>query len=242
MGAPNARVIMAAGLRSRSVRGCKAATTAQTRICGPNAQRNHGQGRLPVFAPLTTGCHPVLLLRYELAGFHFSGPSWFIAYFFRDPERLIPADEAAIVSPADGKIVGIAAETDKTTRVSIFLSVFNVHINRSPVAGEVESVRYLPGKFKVAFDATASAENEQNVLVIRSGSDKIKFSQIAGILARRIVCWKKPGDSVAKGERIGLIKFGSRVDIFLPENVALSIKLGDKVQGGASVIGRIKHG
>ena len=168
--------------------------------------------------------------------------SVFIAYFFRDPERLIPADEGAIVSPADGKIVGIAAETDKTTRVSIFLSVFNVHINRSPVAGEVESVRYLPGKFKVAFDATASAENEQNVLVIRSGSDKIKFSQIAGILARRIVCWKKPGDSVAKGERVGLIKFGSRVDIFLPENASLSIKLGDKVQGGASVIGRIKHG
>ena len=120
--------------------------------------------------------------------------------------------------------------------------MFNVHINRSPVAGEVESVRYLPGKFKVAFDATASTENEQNVLVIRSGSDKIKFSQIAGILARRIVCWKKPGDSVAKGERVGLIKFGSRVDIFLPENASLSIKLGDKVQGGASVIGRIKHG
>jgi phosphatidylserine decarboxylase len=166
----------------------------------------------------------------------------FIAYFFRDPERLIPADEAAIVSPADGKIVGIAAEPDKTTRVSIFLSVFNVHINRSPIAGEVESVRYVPGKFKVAFDATASAENEQNVLVIRSGSDKIKFSQIAGILARRIVCWKKPGDSVAKGERVGLIKFGSRVDIFLPDSVALSINLGDKVQGGASVIGRIKHG
>jgi phosphatidylserine decarboxylase len=166
----------------------------------------------------------------------------FIAYFFRDPERLIPADEDAVVSPADGKIVGIATDPDKTTRISIFLSVLNVHINRSPVAGEVESVRYLPGKFKVAFDATASAENEQNVLVIRSGSDKIKFSQIAGILARRIVCWKKPGDSVAKGERVGLIKFGSRVDIFLPENVALSIKLGDKVHGGASVIGRIKHG
>jgi phosphatidylserine decarboxylase len=165
----------------------------------------------------------------------------FIAYFFRDPERLVPADAAAIVSPADGKIVGIAPEPDKTMRVSIFLSVFNVHINRSPVGGEIESIRYLPGKFKVAFDATASAENEQNVLVIRSGSDKIKFSQIAGILARRIVCWKKPGDSVAKGERIGLIKFGSRVDIFLPENVELSIKLGDKVQGGASVIGRIKH-
>jgi phosphatidylserine decarboxylase len=196
---------------------------------------------------------PFLLPLLLVAGLCFySGMNWlscvflslavFIAYFFRDPERLIPADEDAVVSPADGKIVGIATEPDNTARISIFLSVLNVHINRSPVAGEVESVRYLPGKFKVAFDDAASTENEQNVLVIRSGSDKIKFSQIAGILARRIVCWKKPGDSVAKGERVGLIKFGSRVDIFLPENVALSIKLGDKVQGGASVIGRIKHG
>jgi len=196
--------------------------------------------------------YPFLFPLLLVAGLLFSlGMNWlgsiflalalFIVYFFRDPERLIPADEDTIVSPADGKIVGIATDPDNTTRVSIFLSVFNVHINRSPVAGEVESVCYLPGKFKVAFDAAASTENEQNVLVIRSGSDKIKFSQIAGILARRIVCWKKPGDSVAKGERVGLIKFGSRVDIFLPENVALSVKLGDKVQGGASVIGRIKH-
>ncbi|MSO23031.1 MAG: phosphatidylserine decarboxylase family protein [Acidobacteria bacterium] len=197
--------------------------------------------------------YPFLWPLLLVAGlFFYSGMNWsgslflalalFIAYFFRDPERAIPSDEAAIVSPADGKIVGITPEPDKTTRVSIFLSVFNVHINRSPVAGEVESVCYRPGKFKVAFDPTASTENEQNVLVIRSGSANIKFSQIAGILARRIVCWKKPGDSVAKGERIGLIKFGSRVDIFLPGSVALSIKLGDKVQGGASVIGRIKHG
>jgi phosphatidylserine decarboxylase len=192
---------------------------------------------------------PLLLVAALLFAFGLGWPgslfvalALFVGYFFRDPERLIPAEEGAIVSPADGRIVGITAEPDKTTRVSIFLSVFNVHVNRSPIAGEVESVRYLPGKFKVAFDAAASAENEQNVLVIRSGSDKIKFSQIAGILARRIVCWKKPGDSVAKGERVGLIKFGSRVDIFLPENVELSIELGDKVQGGASVIGRINHG
>jgi phosphatidylserine decarboxylase len=192
---------------------------------------------------------PLLLLaglffysRMNWPGFVFLALALFIGYFFRDPERQISPDEADVVSPADGKIVGIAAEPDKTTRVSIFLSVFNVHINRSPIGGQVESVCYRPGKFKVAFDPTASAENEQNVLVIRSGSDRIKFSQIAGILARRIVCWKKPGDWVAKGERIGLIKFGSRVDIFLPDHVALSIKLGDRVQGGASVIGRIKHG
>jgi len=195
----------------------------------------------PFFFPLLLVAGLFFYLGMNWPGSFFLVLALFIAYFFRDPERLVPSDEAAIVSPADGKIVGIAAEPDKTTRVSIFLSVFNVHINRAPVAGEVESVCYFPGKFKAAFDATASAENEQNVLVIRSGSDRIKFSQIAGILARRIVCWKKPGDSVTKGERVGLIKFGSRVDIFLPENVALSIKLGDKVQGGASVIGRIKH-
>lgn len=196
----------------------------------------------PFLLPLLLIAALFLYSRMNWAGLVFLALALFIAYFFRDPERLISPDEADIVSPADGKIVGIVPESDKTTRVSIFLSVFNVHINRSPVAGQVESVCYVPGKFKVAFDPTASAENEQNVLVIRSGSDKIKFSQIAGILARRIVCWKKPGDFLAKGERIGLIKFGSRVDIFLPDNVVLSIKLGDKVQGGASVIGRIKHG
>ncbi|MCI0419770.1 MAG: phosphatidylserine decarboxylase family protein [Acidobacteria bacterium] len=195
----------------------------------------------PFLFPLLLVAGLFFCLGMRWPGSFFLVLSLFIAYFFRDPERIIPVDEAAIVSPADGKVVGIAVEPDKTTRVSIFLSVFNVHINRAPVGGEVESVRYLPGKFKVAFDEAASAENEQNVLVIRRGLDRIKFSQIAGILARRIVCWKKPGDSVVKGERVGLIKFGSRVDIFLPENVTLSIKLGDKVQGGASVIGRIKH-
>ncbi|MBM3801896.1 MAG: phosphatidylserine decarboxylase family protein [Acidimicrobiia bacterium] len=165
----------------------------------------------------------------------------FVGYFFRDPERVIPSDESLVVSPADGKIVGIGVEPDGTTRVSIFLSVFNVHINRAPLGGEVESVRYHPGRFKAAFNPAASVENEQNVLVIRGGSARIKFSQIAGILARRIVCWKKPGDLVVKGERIGLIRFGSRVDVFLPDEVVLSVKQGDKVEGGSSVIGRIKH-
>lgn len=191
---------------------------------------------------------PLLLLALL---FFLFGPKWpgvsflalslFVVFFFRDPERVIPAEESVVVSPADGKIVGIVSEPDGTSRVSIFLSLFNVHINRAPVTGEVESVRYIPGKFKVAFDPAASVQNEQNVLVIRQGPDRIKFSQIAGILARRIVCWKKPGDPVRKGERVGLIRFGSRVDIFLPVNVALSVKVGDKVQGGASIIGRIKH-
>jgi phosphatidylserine decarboxylase len=144
------------------------------------------------------------------------------------------------VSPADGKIVDILAEADGTTRISIFLSIFDVHVNRAPIGGRVESVSYLPGRFKAAFDSSASIENEQNVLVIDGGSYRIKFSQIAGILARRIVCWKKPGDSVRKGERIGLIKFGSRVDTFLPQDVRVAVKLGDKVRGGSSIIGRLR--
>jgi phosphatidylserine decarboxylase len=167
--------------------------------------------------------------------------SLFIAFFFRDPERSIPADNGAIVSPADGKVVGISSELDNTTRVSIFLSVFDVHINRAPIAGTIESVLYFQGKFKVAFDATASLVNEQNVLVINNGSYRIKFSQIAGVLARRIVCWKKPGDGVSKGERVGLIKFGSRVDVFLSEDASVVVKLGDKVRGGSSIIGRFRH-
>lgn len=184
----------------------------------------------------------ILLFAFGLKwpGVFFAGAGLFIVFFFRDPERSIPADSGAIVSPADGKVVGVSPEADGTTRVSIFLSVLDVHINRAPISGVVESVRYLPGKFKVAFDASASVENEQNVLVIAQGSYRIKFSQIAGILARRIVCWKSAGDAVAKGERIGLIKFGSRVDIFLPEKVALAVRLGDRVQGGSSIIGRFK--
>lgn len=164
--------------------------------------------------------------------------SSFIAFFFRDPERKIPADPSVVVSPADGKVVEILQQSDGTTRISIFLSIFNVHINRAPIDGIIESTQYTPGKFKPAFDPNASAENEQNVLVIDHGSYKIKVSQIAGILARRIVCWKKTGEAVQKGERFGLIKFGSRVDLTLPRNVIPSVKKGDRVKGGSTVVGR----
>ena len=164
--------------------------------------------------------------------------SLFIAFFFRDPDRKIPDDASALVSPADGKVVEILELGDGTTRISIFLSVFNVHINRAPVDGIIESTLYTPGKFKPAFVPSASAENEQNVLVIDQGSYKIRVSQIAGVLARRIVCWKKAGESVQKGERFGLIKFGSRVDLTFPGNVIPSVKMGDRVRGGSTVIGR----
>ena len=167
--------------------------------------------------------------------------SLFVVFFFRDPERKIPQDPSVIVSPADGKVVEIVGQAERTARVSIFLSIFDVHVNRAPVDGVVESTQYIPGRFKVAFHPSASVENERNILVIDHGSYKIKVSQIAGILARRIVCWKKAGDRVSKGERIGLIKFGSRVDLFLPENITPLVKVGDKVKGGSTIVGRAEN-
>lgn len=165
----------------------------------------------------------------------------FVVYFFRDPERAIPADPAVIVSPADGRVVEVLPESNATgagTRVGIFLSPLDVHINRAPIAGRVESCEYKPGKFLAAFNPAAATENEQNVLVISNGTYRIVVKQIAGVLARRIVCWKKSGDPVGKGERFGLIKFGSRVEMVLPPAVELSVKVGDRIQGGATIIGK----
>jgi phosphatidylserine decarboxylase len=165
----------------------------------------------------------------------------FVVFFFRDPERPVPVEAVAVVSPADGKVVKVSTEVGGTTQISIFLSLFNVHINRSPVGGRIESISYRPGKFRVAFDERASVENEQNVWIVQSGSRQVKFSQVAGILARRIVSWKRSGDPVEKGERVGLIKFGSRVDIFLPADVTPTVRVGDKVKGASSIIGRFNH-
>lgn len=165
----------------------------------------------------------------------------FVLYFFRDPERQIPTDPDVIVSPADGTVVRIERD-GALTHMSIFLSIFNVHINRAPLAGLVTDVEYKKGKFRAAFNDLASAENEQNTLTVEGDRCTVRFSQIAGIVARRIVCWKKAGDAVAKGDRIGLIRFGSRVDLFLPEAVELTVQTGDKVRGGSSRIGVIKAG
>lgn len=166
----------------------------------------------------------------------------FVTYFFRDPEREIPSDPNVIVSPADGKVVAIVQEKDpfmgKTfTRISIFLSVFNVHVNRIPLAGRIEKKRYNHGKFLAAFNHKASMDNEQSVLLIKSANAEIVVKQIAGLIARRIVCWAKEGDHYELGRRYGLIRFGSRVDIFVPEGSRLTVKIGDRVQGGSSRIG-----
>lgn len=169
----------------------------------------------------------------------------FVAYFFRDPERDIPTDANAVVSPADGKIVEIVTEKDpilgKTfKRISIFLSVFNVHINRAPIGGRVEKILYNHGKFLAAFNHKASLDNEQNTLLINNGKAQMLVKQIAGLIARRIVCWARVNDELKTGQRYGLIRFGSRVDIFIPENSDVRVKLGDRVKGGSSIIGFLK--
>jgi phosphatidylserine decarboxylase len=163
----------------------------------------------------------------------------FVAFFFRNPQRRIPADPQAIVSPADGRVVKID-RVGNVTKMSIFLSIFNVHVNRSPLGGVIEAINYTPGKFKFAFDPAASVENERNVIMVSNGPVKIVFTQIAGLIARRIVCWKRTGDNVEKGELIGLIRFGSRVDILFPALTEVVVEKGAKVRGGATIIGRIK--
>ena len=163
----------------------------------------------------------------------------FVALFFRNPTREIPQDPRVIVSPADGRVVRIE-HVGNVTKVSIFLSLFNVHVNRSPIAGRIEAIDYKKGKFKAAFDHAASVENERNVIMVSQGDLKIVFTQIAGLVARRIVCWKKVGDTVAKGELIGLIRFGSRVDVLFPGGTEVTVTRGARVRGGSSPIGIIK--
>ena len=163
----------------------------------------------------------------------------FFLWFFRDPEREIPDTAGAVVSPADGKVTGIWPVTEngiRQTRISIFLNVFDVHVNRSPISGIIREVRYQVGKFGNAMNLTSAEQNEQNVVTVEGDGQRIKFKQIAGLLARRIVFTKKAGDRVERGERVGLIKFGSRVDVFLDASASLQVKIGDRVKGGSSVL------
>jgi phosphatidylserine decarboxylase len=160
----------------------------------------------------------------------------FCLYFFRDPQRTPPPGEL-IVSPADGKIVSIR-ESAGETRVSIFLNIFNVHVNRTPIPGVLREVAYRRGKFLVASHEAASADNEQNTLVVEGFRSRVVCRQIAGLIARRIVCYKRAGDTLAAGERIGYIKFGSRVDVLFGPDWKLEAKMGDKVLGGRTILAR----
>jgi len=167
----------------------------------------------------------------------------FVLYFFRDPERTIPSDPASIVSPADGHVMEVLEEPLEGLpgrRISIFLSVFDVHVNRAPVAGVIRRIEYRKGRFYAAMRGRASAENEQNRIRVSSPQGDVVFKQIAGWIARRILCWKSEGDQVARGERVGMIRFGSRVDIWMPPGVEILVRRGQKVAGGSSVLARWK--
>ena len=183
------------------------------------------------------GFWPVALLLGILAAF--------MAFFFRDPERQPPSDADVVVAPADGRVTRVrpveeSSDDRSATVVSIFLSPLDVHINRAPIAGEITNVAYTRGKFLMATNESASLVNEQNALTIKGERITIVCKQIAGILARRIVCWKRAGERVALGERFGLIKFSSRTDILLPASVDVVVAEGARVQGGTTIIGRIR--
>ena len=166
----------------------------------------------------------------------------FFLWFFRDPERGIPAEAGAVVSPADGKVTDIATvelNGRPRTRISIFLSIFDVHVNRSPVAGVITNIEYRRGRFHNAMSAASAVENEQNVVTIECDGHTVIFKQIAGVLARRIVFTKSLGDRVERGERVGLIKFGSRADVLLDAAAAVHVAVGDHVRGGSSVLAHL---
>jgi len=191
-----------------------------------------------------------------VAGILFALGYWFVAilfiliaafmlYFFRDPKRDTPSDSEVVVAPADGRVTRVSAlapgQEASSTLVSIFLSPLDVHINRSPIAGRITNISYTKGKFLMATDERASLVNEQNALTIEGEQISVVCKQIAGILARRIVCWKHAGDQVALGERIGLIKFSSRTDVVLPAIVKVTVTEGMRVRGGTTIIGRIQR-
>ncbi|MBM9520950.1 phosphatidylserine decarboxylase family protein [Desulforhopalus vacuolatus] len=170
----------------------------------------------------------------------------FVLWFFRDPERFVPFEDDAVVSPADGKVIIIKEVEDerftglKAQKISIFMNVFNVHVNRIPIAGKVEKIVYKPGKFYNASSTKAELENEYCAsLLTTSSGKKIAVVQISGLIARRVVCWLEPGDKLRTGERIGLIRFGSRVDIYLPLDADLKVEVGDMVRGGESLLARL---
>jgi len=164
-----------------------------------------------------------------------------VALFFRDPERIIPQTPETIVSPADGRVMEIVPENTQTRRISIFLSLWDVHINRAPYSGVVRSVVYTPGKFLAAYRQEASLVNEANTVTIADHGREFIVRQIAGVLARRIVCRVRPGDTLEKGQRYGLIRFGSRTDLLLPATAEIAVQVGDVVRGGETVLAFLKE-
>ncbi|HEX7285776.1 MAG TPA: phosphatidylserine decarboxylase [Candidatus Angelobacter sp.] len=166
----------------------------------------------------------------------------FFLWFFRDPERAIPAEPGLIVSPADGKVTEVSPtqfQGRPYTRISIFLNVFDVHVNRSPISGVIKELVYRRGKFGNAMDAASAEANEQSIITVEGEGMVVVFKQIAGLLARRIVFNHKAGDALSRGQRVGLIKFGSRTDVVFPAGAQVSVRVGDRVKGGSSVLARV---
>ncbi|HEV7674053.1 MAG TPA: phosphatidylserine decarboxylase [Candidatus Angelobacter sp.] len=166
----------------------------------------------------------------------------FFLWFFRDPERTIPAGDGLVVSPADGKVTNISSTLlngAPCTRISIFLNVFDVHVNRSPISGVIRSAVYKKGQFGNAMAPTSADNNEQNIVTLEGDGMTVVFKQIAGLLARRIVFNHKPGEKLLRGQRVGMIKFGSRTDVIFPQPAEVSVKIGDRVQGGSSILARV---
>jgi phosphatidylserine decarboxylase len=183
-----------------------------------------------------------MLFGYWIVAIPFLVVAAFMAFFFRDPRRTVPSDPGIIVAPADGRVTRVriaGADGENDSLVSIFLSPLDVHVNRAPIAGRIEKIDYKSGKFLMATNERARDENEQNTLTIVGEQITVKCAQIAGILARRIVCWKREGERVECGERFGMIKFGSRTDVILPGTVEILVKEGMHVRGGITIIGKI---
>lgn len=185
------------------------------------------------------------VLVWTLAGFWWSLPLWlltvFVVQFFRDPARVVPQDPLAVLSPADGRIVAIERVFDvyaqrDALKISVFMNVFNVHSNRAPVDGTLRSVQYFPGKFLNAELDKASEQNERNALVIDSSGRVVTAVQVAGLVARRILCYVKPGDVLRRGQRFGFIRFGSRVDVYLPPDARSRVSIGDKVYASSTIL------
>lgn len=186
----------------------------------------------------------LVLLGFRLAGAILSLAAVGIALFFRDPVREVTEPVNSILAPADGRVVEAGRMEDPAngSRLAIFMSIFNVHVNRSPVTGEVVARRFRKGRFRPAFSAKAARENQSMEISISTDHGPVLMRQISGAIARRVVCWKRPGDSVKRGERIGLIRFGSRVELILPPTARICVRPGDRVRGGETVIARFISG
>lgn len=224
-------------------------------LCCRRGKFQSSERHLPTILRIVSDGIPFILVPALLATAAFIFGFWpigilflliaaFMAYFFRDPSREVPVDPDVVVAPADGRVTLVkrldGEQSDSAKVISIFLSPFDVHINRAPISGQITDITYAKGKFLMATDKNASLVNEQNILTIEGEKITVVCKQIAGILARRIVCWKKKGEKVTLGERFGLIKFSSRTDVILPCTVDVLVTEGTRVKGGISIIGRIR--